>query len=183
MPSCFYHYRLTALPGIATSQTHAHWHIYKQGMRSPLSGECVSLQVIYSCVLGTHPHAIKMLFGCALVTDQQFIHPSSPPFFSFTFPCVLFTRVRLFSSCHTWHPPFCQGCRLIDDCCHLSSLFPLSISFLCDVLIVLTTWELLQEVAFALLARCSYFHWVYALVMIFMGWMSRCGDLASVDPF
>lgn len=111
MPSCFHHCRLTTLPGIAASQTHAHWHICKQGMHSPLLGECLSAQVIYSCVLSTHPHAIKMLVGCALLTHQQFILPSSPPFFSFTFPCILFTRGRLFSSRHTWHPPFCLGSR------------------------------------------------------------------------
>ncbi len=76
---------------------------------SPFSGESFSSsQVIYSCGLGSPPHAIKKLFGCTRVAHWPSILPSLPLPFPFIFPAFAHWR-GAFSLRHRWHPPFCQG--------------------------------------------------------------------------
>lgn len=55
--------------------------------------------------------AIKMLFRCAFVLISNLSILPLLPSFLLPLPCILLTGGRLFSSRHTWHPPFCQGCR------------------------------------------------------------------------
>lgn len=95
-------------------------------MYSSLLGECLSsTHVIYSCGLGSCPHAIKMLFGCTLVTHLQFILPFFPPLPSFLFSSVLLTGRELFHHATDDILLFVKVAeeRLLDDCCHLSDLF------------------------------------------------------------
>lgn len=96
--------------------------------------------------------------------NSSAIYPSLLPSLpSFLFSSVLLTGGELFHHATDDILLFVKVAeeRLLDDCCHLSALFLFNIAFLCDVLIVPTPYELLQEVAFALLPCCSYSHCEY----------------------
>ena len=101
---------------------HIHWHNCTNVMYSPFFS---STQVIYSCGLGSPPHAIKKLFGCTCVTHRPSILPFPPPP-SFYFSSVLPTGGELFH--HATNDILLlvkvTEERLPDDCCHLSPLFP-----------------------------------------------------------